>query len=185
MRSVCDLFIGNKTCRSYSLVSSSLVAVAEGVERLSSNQKDDIDAGRESLIKGLCIYLNENPDVLVQEYMDMTEATALSVIEKTTVGIYITREPGNDFSDVCIIIEGVVVLQDLGNVALATALLFGLFWSLNMRYPSQLRYTFRSDSKGDNGVGCDSTLEESPKLKDKTAPVRTAHCCAREAVSSR
>ncbi|XP_069375043.1 uncharacterized protein [Paralichthys olivaceus] len=146
---------------------------------------DDIDAGRESLIKGLCIYLNENPDVLVQEYMDMTEATALSVIEKTTVGIYITREPGNDFSDVCIIIEGVVVLQDLGNVALATALLFGLFWSLNMRYPSQLRYTFRSDSKGDNGVGCDSTLEESPKLKDKTAPVRTAHCCAREAVSSR
>ncbi|CAL8335687.1 unnamed protein product [Merluccius merluccius] len=27
----------------------------------------DIDAGRESIIKGLCIYLNENPDVLVQE----------------------------------------------------------------------------------------------------------------------
>lgn len=31
--------------------------------------KDDIDAGRESLIKGLCIYLNEDPNVLVQEYM--------------------------------------------------------------------------------------------------------------------
>lgn len=30
--------------------------------------KDDIDAGRECLIKGLCIYLNENPNVLVQEY---------------------------------------------------------------------------------------------------------------------
>uniref|UniRef100_A0A8P4K4J7 Uncharacterized protein n=1 Tax=Dicentrarchus labrax TaxID=13489 RepID=A0A8P4K4J7_DICLA len=73
----------------------------------------------------------------------MTEATALSAIEKTTVGIYITREtPGNDFSDVGIIIEGVVVLQDLDNVAVATALLFGLFYSLNMRYPSQLRYTF-------------------------------------------
>lgn len=31
--------------------------------------KDDIDARRESLIKGLCFYLNENPDILVQEYM--------------------------------------------------------------------------------------------------------------------
>ncbi|KAA8577601.1 hypothetical protein FQN60_006800, partial [Etheostoma spectabile] len=73
----------------------------------------------------------------------MTEATALSAIEKTTVGIYVTREtPGNDFSDVGIIIEGVVVLQDLDNVALATALLFGLCYSLNMKYPSQLRYTF-------------------------------------------
>ena len=67
----------------------------------------------------------------------MTEATALSAIEKTTVGIYAPETPGNDFSDVGIIIEGVVVLpQDLDNVALATALLFGLFYSLNMRYPS-------------------------------------------------
>ncbi|KAL7392335.1 hypothetical protein ABVT39_023167, partial [Epinephelus coioides] len=64
---------------------------------MAAMMTDDIDAGRESLIKGLCIYLNENPDVLVQEYMDMTEATA---IEKTTVGIYVTREmPGSDFSD--------------------------------------------------------------------------------------
>lgn len=31
--------------------------------------KDDIVARRESLIKGLCVYLNENPDILVQEYM--------------------------------------------------------------------------------------------------------------------
>ena len=76
-------------------------------------------------------------------FQDMTEATALSAIEQTTVGIYITREtPGNDFPDVGIIVEGVVVLQDLDNVALATAFLFGLFYSLNMRYPSQLRFTF-------------------------------------------
>ena len=44
-------------------------------------------------------------------FQDMTEATALSAIEQTTVGIYITREtPGNDFPDVGIIVEGVVVL---------------------------------------------------------------------------
>lgn len=50
--------------------------------------------------------------------------------------------PGIDFSDVGIIIEGVVVVQDLDSVAIATAMLFGLFYSLNMKYPSQLRYTF-------------------------------------------
>lgn len=31
--------------------------------------KEDIDAGRECVIKGLCIYLNEDPDDLVQEYV--------------------------------------------------------------------------------------------------------------------
>ncbi|XP_049325996.1 uncharacterized protein LOC125785859 [Astyanax mexicanus] len=73
----------------------------------------------------------------------MAEAATLSAIEKTTVGVYVTREtPGSDSSDVGIIIEGVVVLQDLGNVALAVAMLFGLFYSLNMRYPSQLHFTF-------------------------------------------
>ena len=78
----------------------------------------------------------------------MTVATALSAIEKTTVGIYVTREmPGSDFSDVGIIIKGVVFLQDLDNVAHATAFLFGIFYSLNMSYPSQLRYTFEAIQK--------------------------------------
>ena len=34
-----------------------------------------------------------------------------------------------------------MVLHDLENVALATAMLFGLFYILNMRYLSKLRYT--------------------------------------------
>ncbi|CAI5674962.1 unnamed protein product [Oreochromis niloticus] len=104
---------------------------------------DDIVARGESLIEGLCVYLNENPDILVQEYMDMTEATALIAIEKTTVGIYVSRDtPGNYSFDVGIIIEGVVVLKDLDNVAIVVAMLFGLLYSVNMSYPSQLRYTF-------------------------------------------
>ncbi len=31
--------------------------------------KDDIDAARELAIKGLCIYLNEDPKDLIQEYV--------------------------------------------------------------------------------------------------------------------
>ncbi|KAF3859061.1 hypothetical protein F7725_021460, partial [Dissostichus mawsoni] len=101
--------------------------------------KEDIDAGRECLIKGLCIYLNEDP---VKEYMDMTEANTLRDVEGTTVRIYVAREtPSNDYSDVGVILEGVVVLHDLENVALAAAMLFGLMYALNMNYPSKLRYT--------------------------------------------
>uniref|UniRef100_A0A3Q1F2C5 Uncharacterized protein n=1 Tax=Acanthochromis polyacanthus TaxID=80966 RepID=A0A3Q1F2C5_9TELE len=74
--------------------------------------------------------------------------TALRAIEKTTVGLYVTREtPGDHFSDIGVIIEGVVVLQDLDNVALATAMLFGLFYCLNMSYSSQLHYTFEGIQK--------------------------------------
>uniref|UniRef100_A0A3B3IPA4 Uncharacterized protein n=1 Tax=Oryzias latipes TaxID=8090 RepID=A0A3B3IPA4_ORYLA len=73
----------------------------------------------------------------------MTDVSTLSAIEKTTVGVYVAREtPGKDFPDVGIIIEGVVILQDLDNVALATAMLFGLFYCFNMSYLAQLPYTF-------------------------------------------
>uniref|UniRef100_A0A8C7XWQ7 Sterile alpha motif domain-containing protein 3 n=1 Tax=Oryzias sinensis TaxID=183150 RepID=A0A8C7XWQ7_9TELE len=74
---------------------------------------------------------------------DMTDVSTLNAIEKTTAGVYVAKEtPGKDFPDVGIIIEGVVILQDLDNVALATAMLFGLFYCFNMSYPAQLRYTF-------------------------------------------
>ena len=73
---------------------------------------------------------------------DTTEASTLSAIERTTVGIYVAREtPGSNSSDVGVNLEGVAVLYDLENVALATAMLFGLFDILNMRYPAKLCYT--------------------------------------------
>ncbi|KAK0146024.1 hypothetical protein N1851_014712 [Merluccius polli] len=105
----------------------------------------------------------------------MTEATALSAIEKTTVGIYVTREtPGNDFSDVGIIIEGVVFLQDLDNVSLATALLFGLFYSLNMSYPSQLCYTFEVIQKVVMELDVTQLSRKAQSLKTKLLQV-TVH----------
>ncbi|KAA8593230.1 hypothetical protein FQN60_009346 [Etheostoma spectabile] len=61
---------------------------------------------------------------------------------KTTVGIYVTKQtPGNDFSDVGIIIEGVVGSSRFGqrptnSLAVWTLLLF------EERYLLQLRYTF-------------------------------------------
>lgn len=73
----------------------------------------------------------------------MSETHFFSAIEMTTVGIYVVKDTANsEPSDVGIVIEGVVALRDLENVALASAMLFGLFYALNMQYPTKLRYTF-------------------------------------------
>ncbi|XP_053347058.1 uncharacterized protein LOC128517973 [Clarias gariepinus] len=113
------------------------------LKNMSTMMTDDIDAVRQCVIKGLCIYLNEDPDDLLQEYVDMTDINILKAIEGTTVGIHVARgTSSSDCADVGVILEGVVVLEDLESVALATAMLFALFYALNMRYPTKLRYTF-------------------------------------------
>ncbi|KAL3997111.1 hypothetical protein ACER0C_009767 [Sarotherodon galilaeus] len=78
---------------------------------------DDVDLVHECIIKGLCVYLNEDPSNLVTEYV---------------------RSP----EDIGIVIEGQRVLQDLDNCALAAAKLFGLMYTLNLTYPPELKYTF-------------------------------------------
>ncbi|CAI5677231.1 unnamed protein product [Oreochromis niloticus] len=99
---------------------------------------------------------------------DMTEATALSAIEKTTVGIYVSRDtPGNYSFDVGIIIEGVVVLKDLDNVAIAVAMLFGLLYSVNTSYPSQLRYTFEVIQKVVMGLDATELSRKAQNFKTK------------------
>lgn len=44
--------------------------------------------------------------------------------------------------DIGIVLEGIKVLQNLDNVTLAVAMLFGLMYALNLSYPADLRYTF-------------------------------------------
>ena len=51
-------------------------------------------------------------------------------------------EPTDGLADVGIIIEGVEVLSDHGNIANALAILFGLMYSLDLSYPTSLKYTF-------------------------------------------
>uniref|UniRef100_A0A3Q4HIB0 Uncharacterized protein n=1 Tax=Neolamprologus brichardi TaxID=32507 RepID=A0A3Q4HIB0_NEOBR len=99
-----------------------------------------------------------------------------AAIDIITVGIYVSRDtPGNYSFDVGIIMEGVLVLKDLDNVAIAVAMCFGLFYSVNMSYPSQLRYTF--EVKVQKVVmGLDAT-QLSRKTLSKTAHVSKVHCC--------
>lgn len=64
-------------------------------------------------------------------------------MEETTVGIYIVKaDATSKADDIGIILEGQQVLQDVDNVPLAVALLFGLIYALNLNYPDGLKRTF-------------------------------------------
>uniref|UniRef100_A0A3B1JI85 Uncharacterized protein n=1 Tax=Astyanax mexicanus TaxID=7994 RepID=A0A3B1JI85_ASTMX len=67
-------------------------------------------------------------------------------MEQTVLGVFAVKkegaEPTDDLEDVGIVIEGVEVLRTLGNIANAVAILFGLMYSLDLSYPTNLKYTF-------------------------------------------
>lgn len=69
-----------------------------------------------------------------------------TAIAETVFGICVIRsegaEPGDDPQDVVIVLEGVEVMGELGNVVFAVTMLLGLVYSLNLSYPLELRYTF-------------------------------------------
>ena len=49
--------------------------------------------------------------------------------------------------DVGIILEGVAVLNELGNVPVAVAMLLALVYALNLSYPPEWKYTFEALQK--------------------------------------
>ncbi|XP_072564260.1 uncharacterized protein [Paramormyrops kingsleyae] len=114
-------------------------------------QNDSIDIKREFVLKGLCLYLNEDPDQLIREYMDTDRQSAERAMEDTVLAIFVIKhegaEPGDDLVDVGIIAEGVEVLGHLGSVAFAVAMLLSVIYALNLSYPSELKYTFEALQK--------------------------------------
>lgn len=110
------------------------------------DENDTVTMRRTCMLKGLSVYLNEDPNSLIKEYLDVDFREAESEMEKTLIGIYIIKPEGERdhymAEDIGIIIEGVSVRRDLPDVATAVVLLFGLMYTLNVSYPFFLRYTF-------------------------------------------
>ncbi len=67
-------------------------------------------------------------------------------LEQVVFGIYSINAEGGDATttpvDVGIVIEGVEVLHDLGDIASACALLMGVIYSMNLSYPQGLKTLF-------------------------------------------
>lgn len=66
-------------------------------------------------------------------------------------GVRVIRKEGAEVherpEEVLIVLEGVEVLTQLGNVPVACAMLFALVYALNLRYPAERKYTFEALQK--------------------------------------
>ncbi|XP_055049778.2 uncharacterized protein [Misgurnus anguillicaudatus] len=115
---------------------------------MAETSKDDtIQTRRACVLKSLCIYLKEDNKKLVKDYKN-TDLEASASMEQTVMGVYVIQkegaEPEDKPEDIGVLIEGVEVLRELGNIMDACALLFGLMYCLNLSYPANLKCTFES-----------------------------------------
>ncbi|KAI9525153.1 hypothetical protein NQZ68_009350 [Dissostichus eleginoides] len=100
----------------------------------------DITIRRECILKSLMIYLGEPVDHLIKEFQE-AEAGEL---EQATMAIFVIGKEDQFHrpKDVKVLIDGTEVLNGLPSVATAFAMLFGLIYALNLRYPKELQPTF-------------------------------------------
>nr|XP_046248097.1 uncharacterized protein LOC124060811 isoform X3 [Scatophagus argus] len=75
---------------------------------IGHHQADTISAGRESFLKGLCVYLNEDPQKLVKEDLDV-DSIRMALAE-TPIGVFVVGHEGAELGDVGIALEGVEVM---------------------------------------------------------------------------
>ncbi|GAA6075181.1 sterile alpha motif domain-containing protein 3-like [Tachysurus ichikawai] len=89
----------------------------------------------------------------------------------TVIGIYIIRPENAEVcdppSEVGLIVEGVKVLQNLGDVAKVCALLLGVIYNLNLSYPPDLKYTFDFFQKVLLGLDAQKLSHKIQVLKNK------------------
>ncbi|XP_033959698.1 uncharacterized protein [Pseudochaenichthys georgianus] len=118
-------------------------SVPSGDDTPEDPMNDAIKTRRACIIKALIVYLNEDPESLIREYLDVETDQS---VDEMVLGIFAIKkegaEPTDSLADVEIVIEGVEVQNDLQNIANALAILFGLTYALDLSYPKNLRCSF-------------------------------------------
>ncbi|KAI9517669.1 hypothetical protein NQZ68_004891 [Dissostichus eleginoides] len=98
----------------------------------------DVNLKREAILKALCIHLGEDDGHLIREYMDIEGDDVTRDLQKSTMGIYVINKEGGEpghYDDVGIFVEGLIILDNIGYVARACAIMLGVIYTLNMAYP--------------------------------------------------
>ncbi|CAL8236185.1 unnamed protein product [Arctogadus glacialis] len=120
--------------------------------KMENNQ--DINVRRDCVLRCLSIYLCEDLDTLVKEYVDIECSEAEADVAGTTMAIYTVQAEGDDhdgpgglFADVGMVLEGVKVLNNLKSINHACVMLYGLIYALNLSYPKNLKYTLEAYQK--------------------------------------
>ncbi|XP_041840378.1 uncharacterized protein LOC121639284 [Melanotaenia boesemani] len=102
----------------------------------------DVEDRRVAVLKGLCLYLGEDDESLIREYMDIDGNSILSDLQMYAMGIYaINKEGGRNghYDDVGIFVEGVIIMDNIRSPAQACAAMLGVIYALNLAYPKDLR----------------------------------------------
>ncbi|KAL1261250.1 hypothetical protein QQF64_006515 [Cirrhinus molitorella] len=126
---------------------TSCPAYEELLEVMDRATSLEIDIRRECLLKCLIMYLGEDTSCLIKEYQVMLTRgrKKRENLQKTTMAFFVIRESDalSRALDISIVIDGVEVLNELPSVACACAcaMMFGLIYALNLKYPEGLRYT--------------------------------------------
>ncbi|XP_038131525.1 uncharacterized protein LOC119776938 isoform X2 [Cyprinodon tularosa] len=120
--------------------------------KMENNQ--DINVRRDCILRCLRIYLCEDLDTLVKEYVDMECSESEADVAGTTMAIYTVQAEGDDhdgpgglLADVGVVLEGVEVLHNLQSINHACVMLYGLIYALNLSYPRSLKNIFEAYQK--------------------------------------
>ncbi len=74
--------------------------------------------------------------------------------------------PGDEPTDVGVVLEGVEVLPNLKNVTLGCVMLFGLIYALNLNFPKDLKCTFEVFQKVLMELLDTTKLSQSPSIEN-------------------
>ncbi|KAL3061987.1 hypothetical protein OYC64_009997 [Pagothenia borchgrevinki] len=105
------------------------------------NATSDVNLKREAILKALFIHLGEDDGHLIREYIDIGGDDFTRDLQKSTMGIYIINKDGGEpghYDDVGIFVEGLIILDNIGSVARACAIMLRVIYTLNM----ELRYYY-------------------------------------------
>ncbi|KAF3842663.1 hypothetical protein F7725_001512 [Dissostichus mawsoni] len=93
-------------------------------------------------MRSIAIYLNEDPDSFFKEYQASASEDAKRDMENTVMGIYtLQRDVDGQPEDVGIVIEGNIVMDNLGSVIVGFVMLLGLIYALDLSFPDNLKHT--------------------------------------------
>ncbi|KAI4877816.1 hypothetical protein NFI96_026055 [Prochilodus magdalenae] len=117
-----------------------------------TNVNDTVAKRQRTVLEGLPRFLWKNPSSLPKKCLDTdtedhytkdVKAAILTVMEDDVAAS--TSLP--NVTNIAIILEEVVVLQDIVDLPTAFAYLFGLLFAINVEYPQELGYTFEAIQK--------------------------------------
>ncbi|KAJ4921389.1 hypothetical protein JOQ06_025971 [Pogonophryne albipinna] len=106
-----------------------------------SDSFENIHIKRGCILRSIAIYLNEDPDSFFKEYQASEDAKR--DMANTVMGIYtLQRDVDGQPEDVGIVIEGNIVMDNLGSVIVGFVMLLGLIYALDLSFPDNLKHTF-------------------------------------------